>query len=126
MVEDVEERVLGLCLAGQLLDVVDDEDVDALVEAEELIDVSARSLGRGVLSLKIACGDVEHTPAGIVLGKFQSQALQKVRLAAAGGPEDIQRVERGLFGAPYDCVDDFAGYLVAVAAQIAVEAEPRV
>ena len=75
VVEDVEEGILRLGLSGQLLDVVDNEHVDALVEAEELVDVSARRLGRGVLTLEVEGWDIQHALAGIALGKLQSHAL---------------------------------------------------
>ena len=123
VVEDVEEGILRLGFSGQLLDVVDNEHVDALVEAEELVDVSARRLGRGVLTLEVAGWDIQHALAGIALGKLQSHALQEVRLAATRRAKYIERVESRLFGPLDDGVDDFAGDLVAVAAQVVVEAE---
>ncbi len=103
VVEDVEERVLRRdeVLAGKLLDVVDDEHVDALVEVDEVVQ-SVLTHGIGVLHLELIGGDVEHALGGVVLEDLEADGLCKVRLADTTGSEDEEGVECRIAGTVAD------------------------
>ena len=39
MVEDIEERILGLCLACELLNIINNQNIYTLIEIDEIIEV---------------------------------------------------------------------------------------
>ena len=97
VVEDVEEGELRLLLSGKLLHIVDDEHVDALVEADEVVDLLLQ-VGVDELYLEQVGGDVEHAQLGVELTEAVADGVDQVGLADAGAAVDEQRVERGLLG----------------------------
>ena len=90
MVEDVEESILGT-LAHQVLDVVYDEDVDALVKRDEVHDAVALD-GVHVLGFELVAGDVQHLEAFF---EFDADGLGDVRFPQPRTAEEEERVEGG-------------------------------
>ena len=82
---------LGL-VAAEVLNIVDNKRVDALVEKEEAVGV-AFCHGSGVLAFKQTGGDVKHAGVGIVFLYAYAYCLDKVCLAHAGRAEKEERVE---------------------------------
>ena len=78
----MEEGVLGLCLAGELLYVVDDECVDGLVEADEVVDFVLAD-GIGVLDGEEVGGEVDDSHVGVELLDAESDGVDEVGLSAA-------------------------------------------
>ena len=78
VVEGVEELLLGLLLAGEELDVVDQEGLEAAVLGAEVIDASLAG-GVDELGGELLGGDVEDAQAGLC--QFMADGVDKVRLA---------------------------------------------
>ena len=97
VVEDMEECLLGSFHAGELLHVVDDEDVDTLVEGNEIVDaIFAHAIS--ILHLEEVCRDIEYAFLGVEFLQAVADGVDEVRLADAGASEDKQGVERHLLG----------------------------
>ena len=92
VVEDMEERILRLDGRHPLLDIIHDQDVDSLIEVDEIV-------GRivphrvGVLHLKEARGDIEHTLLRIELLGSHTDGIDEVGLSAARRSIDKHRVK---------------------------------
>ena len=91
VVEGVEELLLGLLLALDELDVVDEQHVDVAVAALEGV-VGAGAHGVDELVEEGLGGDVAHPVGRVVLPHVVADGLQEVGLAQAGVAVDEQRV----------------------------------
>lgn len=54
------KKVFGALLAYEILNIINDEHVDALIEVDEIVDTVVFE-GSGVLALEEARSDVEHS-----------------------------------------------------------------
>ena len=97
MVEDVEESRLG-ALAGQVLDVVYNKDVDLHVVGQEVRELVAHVHGVHILGFELVAGDIEHHEFGELLLDGKTGRLGDVGFAKTRTAEDEQRVERGFAG----------------------------
>ena len=85
VVEDMEERILRLDGRHPLLDIIHDQDVDSLIEVDEIV-------GRivphrvGVLHLKEARGDIEHTLLRIELLGTHTDGIERWVFPQPDGP----------------------------------------
>ena len=113
MVENVEERILRTGHVLQILDIVDNQGVDALVEMEEAVDV-LRCRG-SVLALEKTRGHVQHAGLRVAFLYAYAYSLDKVGFAHTGGAENEQRVEGLKRGIVADGFTDAACYFVALA-----------
>ena len=90
-VEGVEELLLGLGLALQELDVVDQEHVDvAVAPLEPVLPVVADRVDE--LVGELLAGDVAHLGAGVEAAHVVADGVQQVGLAQPGVAVDEQRV----------------------------------
>ena len=90
-VEGVEEFLLGLHLAGDELDVVNEEDIglaEAFAEASERV----RLNGVDVLVDEFLTGTVHHAGAGFDLAHPGADGLHEVGLAESAAAEDEERI----------------------------------
>ena len=85
MIEDMEERVE--CLGGvhPLLNVVDDQHIDALVEVDEVV-CRVMTHGVGELHLEQTGRDIENALLGIGLLATNTNGVDEVGLATTRGP----------------------------------------
>ena len=107
MVEDMEECQLGLLQRGELLHVVDDQDVDALIEGDEVVDLVLAD-GIGVLHLEQVGRHIEDALAGVQLFQSRADGIDEVGLAATRRAIDKKRVESHLLGVLGDGQSDGA------------------
>ena len=124
VVEDIEESVLG-CRADEVLDVIHDEDVDALVEGDEVNDTVALD-GIHILGFEFVTRYVEHDLVLETLLDVDADGLGDVRLAETGTAEEEQRVERGLAGGLGDALAGVHAQFVALPFHQVAEAVHRV
>ena len=113
-VEGVEELLLGLGLALQELDVVDEQHVDAAVGGLERLEAAALERADEVVGERLD-GRVADGQPGAVLGDVVGDRVQQVGLAEAGRAADEERVvgqaghlghgERGRVGEPVAVAD---------------------
>ncbi len=123
-VEGVEELFLGFFLAGEELDVVDEEDVDgAVLVAEAGHLVEARGVGEVVDEL--LAGDVADGGVGLEAFYLVADGVHEVGLAHADAAVEEERVV-GLGGSLGDGDGGGEGELVAGAGDEAVEVVARV
>ena len=80
VVEDVEEGELCLLQAGKFLNVIDDEDIDALVEGDEVVD-GVLAYAVCVLHLEEVCRDVEDAQLRVQFLEARADGVDEVRLA---------------------------------------------
>lgn len=74
VVEDMEKRALCLWFVNQILYVIDNQRVYALIEIDELVDFSGSGCN-GVLAFKKPGTDIEYTGRRICLPDFDSDCL---------------------------------------------------
>ena len=82
VVENVEERVLGLCQAGKFLHVIYDEHVYRLVEVDEVVH-RVFPHGVRVLHLEQVCGDIQHPFFGMQFLDFRANGIYQMCFAHA-------------------------------------------
>lgn len=92
MVENVEERVKGLRGSSPLLDIIHDEHIDALVEADEVVHRIPTG-GIGKLHLEQTGRDIKYAPAWVHLFTTHANGIDEVRLATSRGSIDKEGVE---------------------------------
>ena len=124
VVKGVEEEVDGACLSGELLDVVDDEDVDVVVVVAQ--DVRRGPLavrhGRGVVGDEGRAVLVDADTRGVVRRYVVLDCPQEVRLAKAALAVDEERVVRAVLAVCH-LEGRLVGERVLVAHDEAVERE---
>ena len=125
MVEDVEECHLGLLLVDEILYIVDNEDIDALVEVDEFVDLAVAACYRE-LALKQAGVDIQHAGLRITLLDADAYSMYKVGLAHARGTEHEQRVESRACGIVGDSLAYRASKAVAYTAAVVLKRIVRV
>ena len=125
MIKDVEECVLRTCLAHKILNVIDDECVDALIKADEFVDLAV-VCSYGILALKQSGAYVKHTCLGIAFQNLDTDGLDEMGLPHSGWSEYEQRVECLAMRIFPDSFADCAGYLVASGAAIIFKSVPGV
>ena len=104
----MEECVLGLVLVNQILDVIDDKCVDALVKVDELIDLTVAGRYRE-LALEQPRAYIQYACKRIVFFYLDSYRLNQVGLADSGGTENEQWVECFQLGVIGDGLTNRAG-----------------
>jgi hypothetical protein len=98
-VESVEELLLGAVLVGEELDIVDQQQVERMVVALELVErlllIGTHHVGNVLLGVRIA-----HSRLLALRGDMVSDRLQQVRLPKADAAVDEQRVvgDAGILG----------------------------
>ncbi len=100
MVEYVEEGILRAGLLLEVLNIVDDECVDALVEVEEVVGVAFGN-GGGVLAFEEAGCDVENAAFGFGFLESYADCLNQMSLAdacRAEHKEGVEGLDRGVVG----------------------------
>lgn len=120
VVEDVEECVLGFRFADELLYVVDDEHVDALVEVDEVVGLLGLD-GIGVLQQEDVGGDVDDAFFGVALFDGYAYRVGEMGFAYGRRAEDEEGVEDRFAGMGGDVEPGAAGELVALAFYEVVE-----
>ena len=81
VVEDMEESIERLGRVHPLLDIIDDQHIDALVEVNEVVG-GIVTHGVGVLHLKETCRDIEHPLLRIGLLTAHTNGIDQMRLSA--------------------------------------------
>jgi hypothetical protein len=94
VIEDVKESILGFPFADEDVDVIKNEDIDVLVEAEEVIGGIVQD-GVGVLPVEEVSGDVEDTSIGGYGKDMVTDGMAEVRFTDTGGPVEEEWVEGG-------------------------------
>lgn len=125
MIEDMEECALGARLADKILDVVENEHVDALVEVDEVVDTSAAQ-SRGILALEKARRHIQHPLLRVELLDAYADGLYQMGLADAGRAEYEERVESLAFGIRRDGLADRTRHAVAHSDAIVLESVARI
>ena len=125
MVEDMEECVLCAFRRHPLLDIIDDEQVDGLVEADEIVD-SVLAYRIGILYLKETSADIEHTFFREQLLCLYTYRIDEVRLSASRRTEDEHRVELCGMGISRDIESDGTRQFVTHALDEVIERLVRV
>ena len=120
LVEDVEECVLCLGLAGEVLHVVDDKGVNRLVEVKEVVDLTL-VVGGGVLALEKSGRYIKYARLRVMLLYADADGLDKVGFADTRGAEDKERVKCLVGGIVCNRLGDGARDAIAVAAAIVLE-----
>ena len=120
-VEGVEELLLGLRLALQELDVVDEQDVGVAEARLEVVDVAGLQR-RDELVREALGGRAAHAQAAAVVADVVADRVQQVGLAEAGRPVEEERVV-GLAGQLGDGERGGVGEAVGVADDELVERE---
>ena len=92
MIENVKERVKGLRGSSPLLDIIHDEHIDALVEADEVVHRIPTG-GIGKLHLEQTGRDIKYAPAWVHLFTTHANGIDEVRLATSRGSIDKEGVE---------------------------------
>jgi hypothetical protein len=92
-VEGVEELLLGALLVGQVVDVVDQEEVDVAVAVAEGLEVALLDGGDEVVGEGFAA-QVEDRAVRVAAERLVGDGLEEVRLAEPHGAVEEQRVER--------------------------------
>lgn len=92
MVEYVIESILSLALAREILNVVNNQHVNALIEVEEVI-YFTHGVKLGKLALKQACCNIKHSCHGVVFLDAYTDSLYQVSLAATAGTKEKQGIE---------------------------------
>ena len=92
VVENVEERVLCLRFSGKELYVVNDEDINHLVEAHEIVSCLVLARSHELLD-ELLCVDVKDDEIRMIFLCLQSYGVTQVRFPQTGRTEYEQRVE---------------------------------
>ena len=92
MVENVEECVLSCSLASKFLNVVKNENINALIEADKLINLVLLN-GTGVLHLKDARCGIKNPSARTQFLDSNTYGLDKMSFTHASGTKDKHWIE---------------------------------
>lgn len=126
LVEDVEKCVLCTgFVASQVLYIVHDECVDAVVEVKEVVDL-ALVVGGGVLALEESGGHVQYTCLRIVLLDADADGLYQMGLAHTGRTEYHQGVESLVAGVVGDGARDGQRQAIALALAVILKVVLRI
>lgn len=95
--EDMKECILSLLLVNQILYIINNQHIDALIEMNEVVDATiARRYGK--LTLKQTLAYIKHTQLRTMLLQTQADGMHEMSLANTRGPEYEQRVESLVIG----------------------------
>ncbi len=91
-VEGVEELLLGALLAGDELDVVDHQDVDAAVAGAEVVHPARSDVVDDIVGERFG-GDVHDRQVGVDLERAVTDRVQEVRFAETDPAVHEERIE---------------------------------
>ncbi len=120
VVEYLEEGVARSDFAGETLHVVEDEQLDALVEVHEAVDVFA-GVGIHILAHEAVGGEVGDIHVGVVFLGFSSYGLNEVCFAYSWAAIDEERVEGGFAWCECHLLGHGDCHLVALADDVGIE-----
>ncbi len=124
MIEYVEECVLCARHVLQVLDIIYNQSVDALIEVEEAVDVAGSC--SGILALEEACGNIKYACTRIALFDTNADGLNEMCFAHTGGTEDKEWIECLYSGVVGNGFAYRAGNFVARALAVVLESVSRV